>query len=44
MTAVDIPLQYIGADALRKRAEEWLSSFQGPIDYEIQDVSITCGR
>jgi uncharacterized protein (TIGR02246 family) len=37
------PLQYIGADALRKRAEEWLSSFQGPIEYEIRDLSITAG-
>ena len=24
------PLQYIGSDAARKRAEEWLSSVQGP--------------
>jgi uncharacterized protein (TIGR02246 family) len=37
------PLQYIGAGALRKRAEEWLSSFQGAIDYEIRDLSITAG-
>ena len=35
------PLQYIGAEAGRKRAEEWLSSFQGPIGYEIRDLSIT---
>jgi ketosteroid isomerase-like protein len=37
------PLQYIGSDAARKRAEEWFSSFQGPIGYEIRDLSITTG-
>ncbi len=37
------PLRYTGADALRKRASEWFSSFQGPIDYEIRDLSITAG-
>jgi uncharacterized protein (TIGR02246 family) len=37
------PLQHIGADALRKRAEQWFGSFQGPIDYEIRDLSITAG-
>lgn len=35
------PLQYVGADAGRKRAEEWLSSFQGPLGYEIRDLGIT---
>jgi len=35
------PLQYVGADAQRKRAEQWLASFQGPIGYEIQDLRIT---
>lgn len=37
------PLQKIGLDALRKRAEEWFSSFQGPIGYEIRDLSVTAG-
>jgi ketosteroid isomerase-like protein len=37
------PLQKIGSDALRKRAEEWFSSFQGPIVYEIRDLGITAG-
>src|SRR5713101_10042032 len=37
------PLQYVGSDALRKRAEEWFSSFQGPIGFEICDLSITAG-
>src|SRR6267142_3139241 len=37
------PLQYIGSNASRKRAEQWFSSFQGPIGYEIRDLSITAG-
>lgn len=34
------PLQRRGSDALA-RAEEWFSSFQGPIGYEIRDLNIT---
>jgi uncharacterized protein (TIGR02246 family) len=37
------PLQYVGADALRKLWEEVFSSFQGPIGYEIHDLNITVG-
>ncbi len=37
------PLQYTGSEAGRKRAEEWFSSFQGPIGYELRDLSITAG-
>ena len=37
------PLRYIGADAFRKVWEEVFSSFQGPIDYEMHDLSITVG-
>ncbi len=37
------PLQHCGSVASRKRAEEWFSSFQGPIGYEIRDLSITAG-
>lgn len=37
------PLQASGLDALRKRLEEWLASFQGPIDYELRDVTLTAG-
>jgi uncharacterized protein (TIGR02246 family) len=33
------PLQRRGSDALT-RAEEWFSSFQGPIGYEIRDLSV----
>jgi ketosteroid isomerase-like protein len=34
------PLQKSGLEACRKRADEWFSSFQGPIVYEIRDLSI----
>ena len=37
------PLRYIGADAFRKVWEETFSSFQGPIGYEIHDLSMTVG-
>jgi ketosteroid isomerase-like protein len=48
-TAADIlsfdvvdPLQYAG-DASRKRSGEWFSSFEGPIGYEVRDLSVTSG-
>ena len=37
------PLQYLGADAIRKRLGEWFSSFQGSIGLELRDLSITVG-
>lgn len=37
------PLRYKGADAFKKVWEEVFSSFHGPIDYEIHDLSITVG-
>ncbi len=37
------PLQRVGSDASRVRAEEWFSSFDGAIGYEIRDLSITAG-
>ena len=37
------PLQYVGADAFRKVWEETFLVFQGPINYEIHDLSITVG-
>ena len=37
------PLQYKGADAIGKRVAEWFSSFQGPIGYEMSNLSITSG-
>jgi uncharacterized protein (TIGR02246 family) len=37
------PLQRMGSEAARKRLTEWFSSFQGPIGYELRDLSITTG-
>jgi uncharacterized protein (TIGR02246 family) len=35
------PLQYTGTDAARKRTEEWFASFEGPIGYQVRDLTIT---
>ena len=37
------PLQYQGADAVRKRVLQWFSSFQGPIGLEMLNLRITAG-
>jgi len=37
------PLQHIGSDAIRARAAAWLSSFRGPIGFEIRDLGIAAG-
>jgi uncharacterized protein (TIGR02246 family) len=37
------PLQYAGADALRKSLAAWFPTFRGPVGYEIHDLSITAG-
>ena len=38
------PLQYTDSDPVRKCAEQWLFSFQGPIGYQIRDLEITIGN
>lgn len=38
------PLHYKGAAAYRKNWADWFPSFQGPIGYEIRDLSITTGE
>lgn len=38
------PFEQTGSDASRKRAEDWFSSFEGPIGYEIRDLSISAGH
>jgi uncharacterized protein (TIGR02246 family) len=38
------PLRSIGSDAVRKRLSEWFATFQGPIGYELRDLSITTGE
>jgi ketosteroid isomerase-like protein len=37
------PLRYMGADEFRNVWEEVFSSFQGPIGYEMHDLTITVG-
>ncbi len=37
------PLQEKGLNTARKRAEAWISSFQGPIGYDMRDLSLTVG-
>ncbi len=37
------PLRNMGAAAYRKDWEEWFATWQGPIGYEIRDLSITTG-
>lgn len=37
------PLYYRGEEQERKRAQEWFSSFQSPIGYEIRDLVIATG-
>jgi uncharacterized protein (TIGR02246 family) len=37
------PLRYIGSAAARTRLSDWFASFQGPIGYELRDLSIAAG-
>ena len=37
------PLQYEGAVAYRKNWADWFPSFQGPVGYEVRNLSITAG-
>jgi len=34
------PLRYDGLNAATKRMKEWFSSFQGPVDFEMRDLTI----
>ena len=37
------PLQHLGISKLRRRLQEWLDTFDGPVHYEITDLAIeTC--
>jgi ketosteroid isomerase-like protein len=38
------PLRHSGSGQLRQRAEQWLSSFRGPLGYEIRDLCISAGE
>ncbi|RPI29753.1 MAG: DUF4440 domain-containing protein [Acidobacteria bacterium] len=35
------PLQYQGADSLRKSLQTWFSTFRGPVGFEIRGLDIT---
>jgi uncharacterized protein (TIGR02246 family) len=37
------PLQYVGTDAIGRRAEQWFASFAGPLKFEHRDLAITAG-
>lgn len=37
------PLRYVGAEAVRERAGQWLSWYQGPVGYEVRDLSVKAG-
>ena len=37
------PLQRSGSAAIRAKTEEWVGWYQGPIGFEIRDLSITAG-
>jgi uncharacterized protein (TIGR02246 family) len=37
------PLRYVGSDAVRERAREWFTSYQGQIGYEVRDLTIAAG-
>ena len=38
------PLQHAGSDTIRRRAERWLSSYEGPPGYEVRDLNVTAGE
>src|SRR5215207_4420628 len=37
------PLRYAGSGAVGERAGQWLSWYQGPVGYEVRDLSVTAG-
>lgn len=37
------PLRYRGSAAIRERAAEWFSAYEGPIRYEVRDLAVTAG-
>ena len=38
------PLQSRGAQTLRQKAKEWLSSYDGPIECEVRDLTLAAGE
>lgn len=43
VTAFDLidPLRYYGTEMVGKRAAEWFESFEGPLEYQLSDLSIS---
>jgi uncharacterized protein (TIGR02246 family) len=37
------PLRSFGSDALKQRLAQWFAAFEGPIGYELRDLTITAG-
>jgi ketosteroid isomerase-like protein len=37
------PLRFLGSAAVGDRAEQWLSTFEGPVHYEVRDLAIAAG-
>ena len=37
-------LQNSGWDQIRRRAKEWLASYDGPIEYKIEDLHVVAGQ
>lgn len=35
------PLEYFGLDAVRRRATEWFSTFEGPLDFDMRDLRLS---
>jgi uncharacterized protein (TIGR02246 family) len=35
------PLEYFGRDAIKQRAAEWFSTFDGPLGFEMHDLRIS---
>jgi uncharacterized protein (TIGR02246 family) len=38
------PLRHTGLEALRFRLTQWFSTFHGPVDCEVRDLSVTAGE
>ena len=34
------PLEYLGAEAVRKRAADWFAAFDGPLSFDVVDLRI----
>ncbi|HKA19224.1 MAG TPA: SgcJ/EcaC family oxidoreductase [Blastocatellia bacterium] len=45
VTVFDIspPLQYVGAEAYRRKWEQMFKSIEGPIGYEVREMTVTAG-